>query len=280
MYKVERFGEKDIPGLVALSASVGWDYDEAELKTVLSSGEIVGFVDGNGKIISSAAIIPYGEELASLGMVIVHPEHQGLGLGKKVTESCLLAVPDGTAVMLVATPEGRPMYERMGFFAASKIIKCLADFYTPGDLNDDGIEIRRVVSGDIAEILDMDRKAFGGDRRILMENRIRQARRSVVAMNTQGKLLGFCLSVEGPVNMIIGPLAAENDHVAALLIDAVSRDYSGKLRIDIPAERDSILPFLKARGFVESAMPPLMKNSDRPLGRDGNLYALAAQIFG
>ena len=192
MYKVERFGEKDIPGLVALSTSGGWDYDEAELKTVLSSGEIVGFLDGNGTIISSAAIIPYGEGLASIGMVIVHPDHQGLGLGKKVMENCLRAFPDGTAVMLVATPEGRPMYEKMGFFERGKIIKCLADNYTPVDLNDDGIKIRTVVSDDMAAILDMDRKAFGGDRRIIMEKRHCQARRRVVAMNKKGKPLGFC----------------------------------------------------------------------------------------
>ncbi|CEG25585.1 GNAT family N-acetyltransferase [Bacillus sp. B-jedd] len=280
MLKVERFCEDDIPGLVALSAAVGWDYDEAELRTVLSAGEMFGQLDETGKIISSAAIISYGQGLASLGMVIVHPDHRGLGLGKMVTEKCLKAVPEETAVMLVATPEGRPMYEKMGFFETGKIIKCIADNYTPGDLNDDGIEIRRVVSDDMATILDMDRKAFGGDRRKLMESRIRQARRSVVAMNKQGKLLGFCLSVEGPVNMIIGPLVAENDQVAALLIDAVSKDYKGKFRIDLPAERNSILPFLKARGFVEAAMPPLMLNSDRPMGRDSKLYALAAQIFG
>ena len=126
----------------------------------------------------------------------------------------------------------------------------------------------------------MNKKAFGGDGRFLMETGIRVARRSVVAMNKQGKLLGFCLSVEGPVNMIIGPLAAENDQVAILLINAVSGDYNGKLRIDIPGEMDSIMPFLKARGFVGAATPPLMTNSDRPLGRDGNLYALAGQIFG
>lgn len=34
--------ERDIPGLIALSAAVGWDYDKHEIQTVISSGKVYG----------------------------------------------------------------------------------------------------------------------------------------------------------------------------------------------------------------------------------------------
>nr|QRZ18859.1 hypothetical protein JUJ52_03755 [Virgibacillus sp. AGTR] len=54
--------ELDIPGLIALSAAVGWDYDKHEIRTVMSSGKVYGHKNMEGKIVSSAAIIPYGCE--------------------------------------------------------------------------------------------------------------------------------------------------------------------------------------------------------------------------
>ena len=36
------FDENDIPGLIDLSDSVGWDYDEYEIRTVMMSGKIFG----------------------------------------------------------------------------------------------------------------------------------------------------------------------------------------------------------------------------------------------
>jgi hypothetical protein len=40
--KVERFNLNDVSGLIRLSSSVGWDYDEEEIHTILSSVSIFG----------------------------------------------------------------------------------------------------------------------------------------------------------------------------------------------------------------------------------------------
>ncbi|OQO98791.1 GNAT family N-acetyltransferase, partial [Geobacillus sp. 44B] len=81
------FGYEDIPELILLSASVGWDYDEHEIRTMMKSGKIYGHKNEEGKVVSSAAIIPYDTSLASIGMVIVHEEYRGMGLGKIVTRA-------------------------------------------------------------------------------------------------------------------------------------------------------------------------------------------------
>ncbi|WP_044899459.1 hypothetical protein [Brevibacillus sp. LEMMJ03] len=41
-YRLQRFTHADIPGLVALSASVGWDYDERDIRTVMAAGRVFG----------------------------------------------------------------------------------------------------------------------------------------------------------------------------------------------------------------------------------------------
>ncbi|WP_462410758.1 hypothetical protein [Neobacillus sp. Marseille-QA0830] len=70
-YQINRLDEEDVPGLVRLTTSVGWEYDEREFSTMLSAGTFYGHKNETSELISSAAIFPYGEELASIGMVIV-----------------------------------------------------------------------------------------------------------------------------------------------------------------------------------------------------------------
>lgn len=40
--RLVELNQRDIPGLIALSDSVGWDYDEPELVTILSAGRGFG----------------------------------------------------------------------------------------------------------------------------------------------------------------------------------------------------------------------------------------------
>ncbi|WP_423410191.1 GNAT family N-acetyltransferase [Heyndrickxia sp. MSNUG] len=130
--------ESDIAGLIALSASIGWDYDEHEIRTVMSSGKIVGHKSEEGQIVSCAAIIPYEGNLASIGMVIVNQEYRGQGLGKEATQMCIDYVTEKTSTMLIATPEGKPLYEIMGFKEVTSVHKFICTTYKPANLKPPG----------------------------------------------------------------------------------------------------------------------------------------------
>jgi ribosomal protein S18 acetylase RimI-like enzyme len=90
---LQQLNEQDISQLLLLSESVGWDYDESEIKTIMSVGSVYGHRTDTGDITSCAAIIPYENALASLGMVIVHPSYRRLGLGQEVTMKCIQSLP-------------------------------------------------------------------------------------------------------------------------------------------------------------------------------------------
>ncbi|MFS1515054.1 GNAT family N-acetyltransferase [Bacillus sp. SCS-151] len=120
----------DINSLIELSTSVDWDYDKYEIGTVLSTGTIFGHKNALGKVVSCAAIIPYDKNLASIGMVIVSKEFRGLGLGKEVTQKCIDACSKDKTIMLIATQDGKALYEKMGFRTVNYVHKYLCENYT------------------------------------------------------------------------------------------------------------------------------------------------------
>ncbi|MED3954675.1 GNAT family N-acetyltransferase [Priestia aryabhattai] len=277
-----RLEEWDIPGLIALSVSIGWDYDKDEINTVMSSGKVYGHKTKEGKIVSSAAIIPYGSSLASIGMVIVHQDYRGKGLGRKVTQKCLDSVSGDTMVMLIATDEGKSMYESMGFSSKDSVHKYLCDNYLSMKSNDAlNVEIISMRKEDLSQVVKIDKDAFGEERRTFLINRINQAKESLVIKSPDGNIIGYGLSILGPINLILGPIVAPDHHTASLLIDKLANNHQGKLRIDIPLGNEDFIFHIKKCGFVKVSQPPIMiKNSKQLPQRNKALYGIAAQISG
>ncbi|MEC1157957.1 GNAT family N-acetyltransferase [Cytobacillus horneckiae] len=104
--QLESLNESDIERLIQLSTSVGWDYDYDEIKTILSSGKVFGHKTENGEVVSSAAIIPYDTNIASIGLVIVKRNYRGMGLAKEVMQKCIHFANKSMPIILIATDEG------------------------------------------------------------------------------------------------------------------------------------------------------------------------------
>lgn len=280
--KLVEFDKYDVLGLVELSTSVGWDYDEYEVRTAMASGKIYGHKNTVGKIVSSAAIIPYDTNLASIGMVIVNEDYRGLGLGKKATQKCIDSVSQNTSIMLISTEDGKPLYERLGFSTVDSVHKYLSDNYIPTNLfNYPQITLERYKEEEIHKIIELDSAAFGDKRGELLLNRINQSKQCLVVKNQNGKIIGFGLSILGPENLLIGPIVAPNSQTAALIIDGLVINHQGKIRIDVPSSNDELMLFLEKSGFIKVSNPPIMiKNSIKMPYRNKELFAIAAQIFG
>ncbi len=278
--RITKLEERDIPGLIELSASVGWDYDRDEIKTIMSSGKVYGHKNQEGKIISSAAIIEYSSKLASIGMVIVNQEYRGMGLGRKATQKCLDSVSKNTTCMLIATEDGKPMYEKMGFNSTAYVHKYLCDSYL-FIKSDSNFHTELMREEDLSQIIKIDKDAFGVERRTFLINRINQAKEALVVKNQNGTIIGYGLSILGPVNLILGPIVAPNHETAFLLVHKLMRNHQGRFRIDVPSGNDVFMSHLEECGFVKVSQPPIMiKNPNQLPPRNKMLYGIAAQIFG
>nr|WP_041820149.1 GNAT family N-acetyltransferase [Halalkalibacterium halodurans] len=258
------------------------DYDQFEIETVMQVGTIFGHKNSEGTLVSSAAIIPYESKLASIGMVIVSSQCRGLGLGREVTEACIKATLEDTTLMLIATDEGRPLYERLGFAAVERIHKHLCDDYKePESIPSMDVTIEELRSNDFRQLVQLDEGAMGVRRSRFLKQRTTQANQSLVAKDKAGNVIGYGLSILGPIHLIIGPIVAPNHEIACLILDRLACQHKGKLRMDVPSGHHTFLQHLQRRGFTEVNTPPVMaKQSAYEPRRNGTLFAIAAQVFG
>ncbi|WP_082246044.1 GNAT family N-acetyltransferase [Bacillus gaemokensis] len=283
MMTIERIEEKDIPYLINLSESVGWDYSSEEIRTIFQSGIVYGGKNKQGEIIASAAIILYGEKLASIGMVIVNPQYKGKGIGRKITEACIRSVSEKTPIMLIATEEGKPLYEKLGFQVVSHVLKYICNQYSVSkeyDRTENHIFVE-YDEVDLCRIVKLDEGAFGVNRSNFIKKRIEQCQQCVVVKDKGNYIVGYGMSVQTPENRIVGPIVAPNDNIAIEVVHHLIKGYNGRLRIDVPEGNDAFMKVLETTGFQRVNQPPIMmKNGDQLLKRNGELYGIAAQIFG
>ncbi|MGG2015208.1 GNAT family N-acetyltransferase [Bacillus sp. S10(2024)] len=191
-FKLSILDENDIEGLISLSELVGWDYDRNEIRTVMSSGKILGHKNEMGQIVSSAAIIAYDTNLASIGMVIVNPKYRGQGLGKKATKECINLAAEKTSIMLIATTEGKPLYKKMGFHEVGYVHKFICNNYTASDeYFSTRLKAEELRENDLNTVIELDKNAFGDSRREFLVNRIRQSHQSLVLKDEFGSILGI-----------------------------------------------------------------------------------------
>ncbi|MFT9596511.1 GNAT family N-acetyltransferase [Mesobacillus sp.] len=280
--KLVELNESDTKGLVDLSASVGWDYDEAEVATLLSSShKIFGHKNGDGQLVSSAAVIHYDHKLASIGMVIVHSNYRGHGLGKEVMQKCIEYACD-RSIFLIATADGQPLYDKLGFTVVDSVHKYLCDKYAPPKLAKiSEISIEAYKEKQLEDVIELDGVAFGEKRSIFLRNRIQQSHQCLVVKDENSKIIGFGLSILGTVNLTLGPVIAPDTRIAELIIDRLACDHKGKLRVDVPSGHENLMAFLEQSGFVKVNNPPVMAihTSEMP-PRNHTLFTIASQAYG
>jgi hypothetical protein len=280
-FRLKRLDKDDIPDLIKLSTSVGWDYDKEEIQTVMSSGQLFGHKDKNGDLVSSGAIIPYGNKLASMGMVIVEKSYRGLGLGKGIVKACVNFLNNETPIMLISTEEGKGLYQRLGFNTVSFVHKYLCNYYSNySDKCDNKYEIIPYSNEYFHQVVKLDESSIGANRNILIRNRINQSKKCLLIKRRED-VIGFGISIQTPENLILGPIIAPNDDAAIALINKLSEGHYGKFRIDVPDGKISFMNYLEKNGFIKVSQPPIMiANASQLPPRNGSLYGIAAQVFG
>ncbi|MCK9905732.1 GNAT family N-acetyltransferase, partial [Frankia sp. Cpl3] len=195
---------------------------------VLHSGTVYGHKDETGKVVSSAAIFPYGEQLASLGVVMVHPDHRRRGLGKEAVMRCMEEL-SGVPTMLVATAQGVPLYESLGYQTVGTLHKFLCDQYKPADSLSFGqkYEILPLTTGHFEAVVRLDQMSIGGERRQFLAARVAQAKEGII-LQQAGEIVGYGLSVQGPNYLVIGSIVAPDAAGALQMINHLAQNHFGK----------------------------------------------------
>lgn len=229
-----RMAESDLPAAHALSQAVRWPHRLEDWQFVLRLG--VGYVAVEGDaVVGTALCWKQGEKTGTLGVIIVSPDHQGKGIGRKLMNLVLEELGD-RCTQLIATPAGQPLYESLGFKAIGTIhqhqgtMASIAPVALP-----DGASVRLAEAGDVAGIIELANRGTGMGRDEILKQLLQIAECAV--LERDGKLTGFAVMRRFGRGHVIGPLVAQDSESAKALIAHWSDAYAGSfVRLDVTGD--------------------------------------------
>ncbi|GHF13118.1 N-acetyltransferase [Amycolatopsis deserti] len=99
----------------ALRAAVGWPSPDDDVCRAALDGSVHGVLArGESGPVGMARLVGDGAMYLLIVDVVVHPDHRGAGLGRRMVER-LVQVAGARRVQLVAAAEVVPFYQRLGF---------------------------------------------------------------------------------------------------------------------------------------------------------------------
>ncbi len=234
-----------------LSVEAGWNQNVADWRFMLGAGRGFGCTGPDGKWQASALILPLGQKLAWISMVLVTRERRRGGLGTGLLMRCIDEVRSAGAVAgLDATEQGRPIYLPLGFRDLYRLSRWHFDRvkdaagYPPA-----GIKLRPVGSADLPKLALYDRPLTGMERpAILAHLALRQPSRAWIAEDAGGKIAGFVLGREGRVATSLGPVVADSEAIALALIAKAAASAAGPFIIDVPLAHRAVQSWLETQG--------------------------------
>jgi GNAT superfamily N-acetyltransferase len=254
---------ENLDGALSLSTIVGWNQrldDWRMLLQLAPAGAFAAVTDA--RIVGTAMGINYGG-FAWIAMMLVDPAYRNRGLGGRLLEAAMDAVPANLPVRLDATPLGRPLYERYGFENEVVLSRLVADgsgrrVAEAAEVLEGSRNVRPLATADLASVIERDLETFGGTRGAVLEWALRGAPQYAYVVQCRDGLTHYCLGREGRLFDQIGPVVASDEDIGLALVSA-ARVGAGDRPIIIDAfdSRTAFTAGLRGRGF--SVQRPLYR---------------------
>ena len=268
---------EDIDAATELSREQGWPHREEDWALFLEWGEgIVAELDG--KLIGTIMAWRFGEDMATLGMVIVTNAAQGQGIGRKLMNAMLESLA-GRTVVLNATDEGLPLYKKLGFEVTGTVLQHQGTAPTvplaellPGE------RVRPMgSSGD--GLGDLYGEALGMDRRALFDALAECS--STVVLSREHQPVGFAQLRRFGRGWLIGPVVAPDlGGAKALVLHWLGLHTNTFCRLDVPLE-GGMSEWLQTLGLPCVGRVHTMALGPAPKsGGAAKVFGLAAQALG
>src|SRR5258707_6428928 len=149
-----------------LAMEAGWNQNVADWRFMLGAGRGFGCATPDGTWQASALVLPLGQKLAWISMVLVTKAWRRSGLGTTLLKRCVEEVRSAGAVAgLDATEQGRPIYLPLGFRDLYPISRWQFDRVTgPAVLAPAGVSLRPIGRADLPRLVLYDRPLTGLER--------------------------------------------------------------------------------------------------------------------
>jgi GNAT superfamily N-acetyltransferase len=277
--RVRRLESGDLPAALRLTQLQNWSHrlDDWELHFRLGRG--FAAVDDDGTLLGTTLWWAYGESFGTIGLVVVHPDAQGRGIGRKLMDAAIADAGDRT-LRLAATEAGLELYRRCGFVAGGGIAQrqgIAAAAPTPPAAP--GVTLREFAPTDVDAAIALDARACGAPRAALVAEVARIATGGIAA-ERDGRLAGFALLRSSGRGTSLGPLVATDEALAVQLVARLVTRHTGMLRLDIPTTATQLAAYLEACGLPAVDHVTVMTRGPAPTaGTDVGVFGLVSQAF-
>jgi GNAT superfamily N-acetyltransferase len=273
--EIQDFGPDHIEGAVAPSRQENWPHrpQDWQMALQLSNGAVA--LDDQGRVTGTILVTPYGADCAMINMVIVDRNVRGKGLGRRLMDQAIALAGD-RPLRLVATTDGMPLYEKLGFVQSGTILQHQGNVTELGA--PEGVEAAG--ADDLPTIKAMDRDAYGANREALIDALAERGQFAIIRRN--GAIEAYAAIRPFGRGEVIGPVIAGNVEDAKALIRFFATTRPGAfLRVDTDS-RAGIADWLGEIGLAHVGGGVTM---DRPSRKDAaqarpKVYALANQALG
>ena len=238
----------DVKMLHALSVGVGWPHRPEDWNMLRHVGQGFAATDGIGRVFGTAMWFAYGEDFATIGMVITSHRLQAQGNGRWLMDQVLDRCGNRD-LSLNATRAAYNLYNSLGFTPEATVYQCqgavASRLPTPRPMNG---EVRTISRADFDAVAALDARAFGADRTRLLHILARNA--SAYGVWRDGALVAYAFRRRFGRGKVIGPVVASNDDDAVALVSAHLTELPGQFaRVDTRHKEGAFMTFLQESGL-------------------------------
>lgn len=274
--RAEEIGDAD-----ALVKEAGWNQTEADWRIFLDFGTVYVIRD-KGKVIATAAALPYGGKFAWISMVLIAGYYRRQGLGTKLMERCIGDLTaKGLTPVLDATPAGRDVYVNLGFedsFGYKRLLLNDRKFVPALEGN---IAVEAISDSAWPELCAYDATAFGADRSNILSRLRGRLPEAEFCVWRGGHIAGFLMGRMGRRAAQLGPLVAESCEIACALLAQALETVSAPVYIDFIDDKTLTARFLSTAGFVaERPLTRMLLKRNKAFQDAAQSYAVVGPEFG
>ncbi len=276
----------DICAAQRVKEIAGWNQTKTDWERFLEASETGCFVaELDGQVCGTATTISFENRFAWVGMVLVDPAFRGRGIGTRLLERTIeyldaLRIP---SIKLDATPQGKPLYEKLGFLPEYEIERW--------SLRRPPVQVTELSGAGrfadplpslLEQIFEMDREIFGANRSFLLRSVHQEAPDFTAAITVEGRLRGYTLGRRGSFADHLGPWMANDAATARELLQRfLARSTRDVLIVDYLKSSNVAGPLLRSFGFSFTRPLTRMVRGDNTYpGSTERLCAILGPEFG
>jgi ribosomal protein S18 acetylase RimI-like enzyme len=258
------------PGEVTLAidwaAQEGWNpglHDAHCFHAADPNGFFIGELQGEP--VGTISAVAYDEHFGFIGLYIVRPEFRGKGLGFRIWQHAMNYLGEGN-IGLDGVVAQQANYAKSGFRLAHRNIRFqgVARGTASGALSD----LKAVAFDRLAAY---DRQWFPASRAGFLRAWVTQPDAIALASLRDGHIRGYGVVRACREGRKIGPLFADNEHIAEQLFDALLAGCAGEtVSIDVPESNASAIAMAERHGMAstfETARMYTQAPPDIPMAR-------------